>query len=113
MPLEHGPDREAVPQIVDGRARSPPAETGGEDQPQKRFVHVVVDEARPDRRYEEARRELARQLAITHAAIAVQRSHRGRVHRDLARLAELGLSYEEHVASPIDVSLVERKRLAD
>jgi hypothetical protein len=100
-------------QVVNGRPRSPRAEASRIDETQERLVDIVVDQALADRRDEEGRRASVRKETIAIAAISLECVDRGRVERDLARLAELGPPDDEHSTPAIDVALVERDRLTD
>ncbi len=114
QPLQHV-HRIGVPQPVDGRAAppGPGPEPGRGHQAGESLVNGVVGKAVPGAGGQYRGRGPSGERLVTAVPVAGERGEGCRVERDQAEALRLVLADEQHAFDGVDVSVVERERLAD
>ena len=107
--------REGVPQPVDGRAAppGPGPEPGRGGQAGEGLVDGVVGEAAPGAGGQYRGRGPSGERLVAAAPVAGERGEGRGVERDQAEALRLVLADDQHAFPGVDVTVVERERLAD
>jgi hypothetical protein len=113
--VEHRVNGKRVAQIVDARParRRAGREPGQAHEPMERVMNVAVKQPVSGQRDKERRRASSWRQPVTQSLIAAQRIDGAGMQRQLPSLAELPEPHRESSGGEVDITAIERDRLAD